>query len=555
MFQDFKRQAVEAVTKVLKEKGIEEGVPLEEPLEELGDLSTPLCFELAPILKKSPSLIAEELAKEIKAEGLIREVKAKRGYINFYLDYEKMAVPLIKEIKRAGEDYGRGRGKGRVILEHTSANPDGPLHIGHARNGIIGDTLARIMGFAGYDVETQYYLNDMGKQLAVVVWGLRRFKLDKEKKKDHAIAEIYVRANEALEANPEYQQEVSEIIRAYESGEGGIKKEFEEAAKYCIDGILETLGRIGITHDTIVWESTFLRDSSVEKTLKRIARTRYAKKDEVLYLDLSDFGIKKELILTRKDGTSLYATRDIAYHLWKSGKGTVVDVLGADHKLLSNQLAKTMEILGERPPETVICEFITLPEGAMSTRRGVFISLDDLINESIERAYAEVEKRRPEARKELKKRIAESVGTGAVRFNIAKISPDKAMTFRWEEALDFERQGSPFIQYAHARACRILEKAGVVEEFEAPSLTENEKRLLKALSKFPGVVEEAAEERRPHLMAGYALELADSFHKFYMFDPVLKSEVKDFRLNLVLATKIVLKKTLELLGIEPLEEM
>lgn len=555
MFQEFKTQAKEAVEKTLKKRKIEKEIPFEEPIEEFGDLSTSVCFELAPIMKKSPLAIAEELVKEIAPSGLIKEVKAVKGYINFYLDHEKMTPALIKEIKKSGEKYGKGKSTEKIVLEHTSANPDGPLHIGHGRNAIIGDSLARIMRFAGCKVETQYYLNDMGKQLAVVVWGLRKYKLDKDKKSDDAIAEVYIQANKVLEENLEYEKEISELMKEYEAGKKEVKKEFEDAANYCMKGILATLKKMNISHDTIVWESTFLRDSSVKKVIERLKKTEYAREGEVLYVDLSKFGIGKELILMRKDGTSLYATRDIAYHLWKAKRGTMINVLGADHKLLSAQVGTALKILGEKPPEYIIYEFISLPGSKMSTRKGIFISLDELLDECIKRAFEEVSKRRPDAPKEVRGEIAESVGTGAVRFNIAKISPDKPMTFKWEEALDFERQGSPFIQYAHARACRILEKAEVKKDFEVVRLSDSEKKLLKVLSKFPVVVEEATRERKPHLMAAYALDLADAFHKFYMFESVLRSEEKEFRLNLVLATKIVLSNALGLLGIEALEAM
>ncbi|MDI6655718.1 MAG: arginine--tRNA ligase, partial [Candidatus Hydrothermarchaeota archaeon] len=462
----------------------------------------------------------------------------------------------------------RGNSRGEIVLEHTSANPDGPLHIGHGRNAIIGDTLSRILRFAGYKVETQFYVNDMGKQLAVVVWGLRKFKLDKRKKSDSAIAEVYIQANKMLEADsdrklarntiflaeePDSEKEISEMLKGYEAG-GEIRKEFEEAAKYCIKGMVETLERLNIKHDTFVWESSFVRDSSVNKIVDELKRTKFARKGEVLSLDLSSFGIEKELVLTRKDGTYLYTTRDIAHHVWK-GRHSIINVWGADHKLVAEQLKAVLKILGQKEPEFIIYEFISLPEGGMSTRRGVFVSLDELIEESVKRAYVEVDKRRKEESEEFKKSIAESVGVGAVRYNIIKVSPEKSMVFKWEEALDFERQGSPFIQYAYARACRILEKAEVGDIGRVPALGENEKSLLKIISKFPVVVEECANTRKASPLAGYALELANAFHRFYMFEPVLKSKKKEFMINLVEATKITLRNALNLLGIKPLERM
>ncbi|MEE8402327.1 MAG: arginine--tRNA ligase [Candidatus Hydrothermarchaeaceae archaeon] len=552
MFDEFKRQVEKKLYKV-KPMKVSWDAPLEEPPGDFGDIAT-ACFVLGPVLKKSPKNIAEDLTSEIKPSGLIKEVKAAGGYINFYLDYEKLAPELINKIKLEGDNWGRGKEQSKIVLEHTSANPDGPLHIGHARNAIIGDTLARIMRFAGYEVETQYYINDMGRQLAVVVWGLETRALDKIKK-DHAISKVYIDANLAVEENPEYGEAISELMKGYEAGNEHVKEKFEYAANYSMDGVKETLKRVDITHDTFVWESTFVRDSSVRKVVEALEGTEYFGEDEVAHLDLQSFGIEKELVLKRSDGTYLYATRDIAYHLWKSKRGQVVDVLGADHKLVSSQVAAALEILGQNAPELIIYEFISLPEGSMSTRRGVFISLDELLDESVKRAYGEVDKRRSGEDEEFKSKIAESIGAGAVRFNIVRIAPEKSMVFRWEDALDFEKQGSPFIQYAYARACRILEKEQAAQDFAVGELKENETAVLRLLSKFPGVVTEAARSRKPALLSAYASELAAAFHRFYMFEPVLKSEEKDFRLNLVYVTGITLRNALNLLGIDAPEKM
>lgn len=554
MFSEFKREAEKKFSEVLKARSIESRVTLAESPGDFGDISAP-CFEFAPVLKKAPRDIAEEFASEISPSGLIKDVRAVNGYVNFYLDYEKLAPDLLKQITSAGSDYGRGSEHGKIVLEHTSANPDGPLHIGHARNAIIGDALARIMRFSGYVVETQYYLNDMGRQLAVVVWGLETRKLDINKKNDYAVLDVYVDANQTVEKNPEHEPAISELMKAYEAGDENIRKKFEYAATYCIEGVKETLKRLGIDHDTFVWESTFVRDSSVKKVVEALENTEYFSEDGAAFLDLKTFGIEKELVLKRSDGTYLYATRDIAYHIWKATRGQVVDVLGADHKLVSSQVAAALKILGQSAPELIIYEFISLPEGSMSTRRGVFISLDDLLDESVKRAYEEVEKRRPDEDKKFKSNISEGVGAGAVRFNIIRISPEKSMVFRWEDALDFEKQGAPFIQYAYARACRILEKEPASNDFVVGKLTENEVAVLKLLSKFPGIVTEAARSRKPALIATYTSDLAAAFHRFYMFEQVLKSQEKDFRLNLVEGVKITLKNALTLIGIDALENM
>lgn len=554
MFLWFRQDVKDALNGALRSLKIKEEAVLVEPPKGMGELSTPVAFELTSKMKKPPREIAEDLLGRIKPRDLIRKVEAVNGHLNFYMDYEKAAQLLIEEVKTSKEAYGQGSMKGKIILEHTSANPDGPLHIGHGRNAVIGDTLARIMRFSGYDVETQFYVNDMGKQLAVVVWGLGRLKLSKDKKKDLAISEVYIEANKRLKEDEAAERGVSSLIKRYEGGDEKVKKDFEEAANHCLEGMGETLRRLGVGHDRFVWESSFVRDSSVSRVLEKLRKTKYAVQGEVLSLDLNEYGIEKELILTRKDGTHLYTTRDIAYHFWKAEEGRVINVWGADHKLVAQQLAAVHRILKVKEPEFIIYEFISLPTGAMSTRRGVFVSLDELMDETVRRAYAEVEERRGGEDNAFKRRTAEAVGVGAVRFNIVRISPEKSMVFDWKEALDFERQGSPFVQYAYARACRILEK-GEAKEFKIGVLTDNEKELIKIISKFPLAVVEAANSRKPSIIANYAVELADAFHRFYMSEQVLKSGERDFRLNLVLATKTTLGNALRLLGIEALEKM
>ncbi len=542
---------------LLKEHILDEKVIFQPAREEYGDFATNVCFSLARKLKKPPQAIAEDIVSKLNLpSGFIEKAEAKNGFINFFIDYKTLSGELLERIKREGENYGRGEAKGKIILEHTSANPDGPLHIGHGRNAIIGDSLARILSFYGYDVERQYYLNDMGKQLAIVVFGLERFELDKDKKPDHAIAQVYIKANRLYEESEEAKNRVAELMQRYEAGDEEVVKKFKEAAELALKGIKETLKRLGIFHDTITWESQFVRDGSVHKIVEKLASTEYAKQDgKALMLELKSFGIEKELVLRRSDGTFLYATRDIAHHVWKSSRGKVIDVWGADHKLLAKQISAVLNILGYNEPEFVIYEFITLPSGGMSTRRGVFISMDDLIEESITRAYKEVEKRRQDAGEEFKRKVAEAVGVAAVRFNIVRVAPEKSMVFRWEEALDFERQSAPFLMYAYARARRILDKTSPPESFSIGELSNDERVLIKHLAAFPVAVEEAAQSRKPNLLANYLIELASAFNRFYMNCPVLKSEERDFRLNLVQAFTVVMGKGLDLLGIEALEEM
>ncbi|ADG13082.1 arginyl-tRNA synthetase [Methanocaldococcus infernus ME] len=545
----------EVKKKILEKFNVDIEVNVDEPPKiEMGDFSVNVAFRLAKELKRNPKEIAEELVKDLKVEG-VKEIKVVNGYINFYLDYEIYGRQVIGEILEKKSDYGRGEKKEKIILEHTSANPNGPLHIGHLRNAIIGDCLKRILEFYGYEVETHYYVNDMGRQMALVVYGIEKFGLDKEKKKDHAIAEVYVKINKYLEEHKEEEEKISELMKLYEESlekneENEITKKFEFAVNYALEGIKETLKNLDIEHDKFVWESSYVRNGLVKEVIKRLMETGKVIKEDTYLLSLEDFGIEKKMVLARSNGTSLYSTRDIAYHLDKlRNADIVIDVLGADHKLTAEMVKAALKLLGcEKEPEIVFYEFISLPEGSMSTRKGRFISADELLEEALKRAKEECEKRNVS--------VERDIALGSVRFNIAKVSPEKPLIFRWEEALDFEKVGCPLIQYAHVRASSILREANDSESLNfSYNLEKEEKELIKMLDKFKEVIKESAEKRRVHILANYLIELAKKFNKFYEKCPILKSEYKRERLALVKATKIVIKNGLNLLGIKAPERM
>ncbi|MDD4185909.1 MAG: arginine--tRNA ligase, partial [Candidatus Methanomethylophilaceae archaeon] len=255
-----------------------------------------------------------------------------------------------------------------------------------------------------------------------------------------------------------------------------------------------------------------------------------------------------------------YTTRDLAYHLDKFKRADrVIDVLGEDQKLGSKQLCSALEILGcERKPEALFYSFVSLPEGKMSTRKGVVVYLDDLIDEAVTRAYEEIRSRRTDLSEERMREIASIIGVGAIRYNIVRVQPEKQMIFKWEDALNFDGNSGPFLQYAYTRTCSMLRKAGEFEPSADPSkLTdEYETALVKVLSRFGSVIEEAAEEGRVHMIPAYGHEVASTFNQFYASVPVLSSDrERNERLTLVMCTRIVLRNVLTCLGMGAPEEM
>ncbi len=565
MFNIIKNEALQSIKKALNK--LNYPVPNEIKLEippnpQLGDLATTISFQLAKSLKKNPMVITADICQNIDIPDIFSSIESKGTYINFFVDYKKFAKIVIAGVNN---DYGQlHKNDKKIVLEHTSANPNGPLHIGHIRNSIIGDSLRRTLSAAGYDVETQYYVNDMGRQLAMVVWGLLNLnkKLEDygDNKKDHLIGKLYFEVNEKLKENPEIEKEVANLIMKYESGEDEeLNKTFTDAVNLCIGGVKESLKNLNVYHDEFVWEGKFVRNGSVWKIIDDLKKTKYTRESEVLSLNLEEFGIEKELILTRSNGTSLYSTRDLAYHMEKANRGNVVlDILGSDHKLALDQVAHAMEILGAKSPEVIFYEFITLPEGSMSTRKGVFISVDDLVDEAVSRAKEELKIRRNDLSDDEMDKIAFEIGVGAIRYYIARLSPEKHIVFEWDEALNFER-GCASIQYAHARAGKLLSKSQYYEDgvlsLNSYNINDNwdledeEIDLIRIISKLPDVVEESGNMRRIHNLAQYLQDLANAFNRFYKSVPVIGSEYEKERLKLVYSSKIALKNSLNLLGI------
>jgi len=567
-----KKEITTELQKVVAKYSNNEEIRIEIPPEGLGDFAFP-CFSLAPLLKKSPMELAKEIAANIPKNKWITAVEAKGGYINFFIDTTYLTTATLQSIFDKRDSYGYlPKKKKKVIIEHTSANPNGPLHVGRARNPIIGDTLIRIFKAAGYDVESQFYIDDMGKQVAILAWGVnnidhRQIPTSENKKADHQNVGFYQTANERMESDETIAQQISDIIKKLEHGDHKTIEMIHASYAPVLEGIKQSLLRINIQIDTYITESTFVFNKSVERIIKELKQTPYChEQDNAFYLDMEPFGVQgrnTKFFFLRNDGTTLYASRDIAYHQWKAHHADMlVNVLGEDHKLESKQVRVALELLQTKIlPQVVFYAFVSLPGGKMSTRRGRVVYLDELIDECIERAYEEVKKRRAgELTESQMKKIAELVGIGSLRYNIIKVQPEKDIMFKWEDALNFEGNAVPFIQYAHARACSILEKTKSKEhKFEAAVLTHtSEAVLIKQLARLPLIIDDACNNCKPHIIANYLYETASAFNQFYRDCPVLSEENKvlcSSRLALVEATKIVLHTALDLLGIIAPEEM
>lgn len=554
------------------------------PSPEMGDAGMP-CFPLAKALRKAPVAIASELAGALDAPqgGWIRDVQAVGPYVNFFLDKNRLAKQVLDD--PAGSLKSPVR-PGLVLIEHTSANPNGPLHVGRARNPILGDTLVRLHRAAGYDTRAHYYMDNLGRQVALLAWGKNNLDAadlppvadGREGKPDHDLVRYYQAANEKRESDSAVAAQVAALVADLEACNPEALALVRPVYEACFTGMQQSLSRLGVAFDQVDDESDHVEDGTVARVIEGLqASPRHGvTADGAHYLDLSAElkGNKStNFHFTRRDGTSVYATRDIAYHQWKSDfvgeGGHLIDVLGEDHRLQSLQVGIALDELGARRPRVVFYAFVGLPDGKMSTRANRVVFLDDLLDEAVQRARDEVGARRgddlPDA---VRDAIAEAVGIAAIRFNIAKVQPEKPIQFRWEEALSFDGDSAPYLMYAHARAASLLrnaEAAGLdasgtasLTDAELAKLGEPEYDLLALVARFSREAKEACDEAAPHRFCSYALELASSFTSYYRDRPVLACDdvaAQRVRLATVQAAKAALGAAHEALGLPCLDEM
>lgn len=643
-FDQFRQECQTALSKALKKALPEIKQPAitlnKTPNIDYGQLASSLCFELAKKLNQKPLAIAQHLVDAIdkKRFDLIEKVApAGAGYINFYVNFPKFSALTLEAIKQLGFDYGfvKTAEPKKFIVEHTSVNPLHPIHIGQARNPMLGDALARILEYRGHSVSRHYYIDDVGRQSSVVAYGYAKLGKPKPTEKaDLFVGKIYTvtcclveinrlkKARElaiavhsaddlaktnkeidewvsiAAELKEKYpvlfealmtkigedenpEEEINRLNRAYEDGEPNAKQLIREVSDLCLEGFRQTMSRVEVKYDSWDWESDFVWSTQVNEVLARLKASPFVHSEKgvlefdaekvVSTLDLrGKLGLSENhevppLTLMRADGTTLYTTRDIAYTLWKFKQAQkVVNVIGMEQSLAQLQLKLALYALGYGEYAENFAHFaynlITLPGYKMSSRRGHYITFDEVLDEAVRRAYEEVSKRSPMLSEEEKRKIADFVGLGAVRYALVDVDSSKQVVFTWERVLNFETNSAPYVQYTHARACSILRKAAREPEKAAFELLieKLERELVLALAGFPDMFVEATEYLKPNMVADYANALADKFNTFYNAFPVIKAdsqELSDARIALTRAIQIVMHNALNLIGVVAPEKM
>jgi arginyl-tRNA synthetase len=522
------------------------------PSSEMGDYALP-CFFLSKKLKKNPVEIALELVRsfEKKLPKEIERAENKGAYINFFVNKEKMIKTII--LKSLSPNFGKEKKREKILLEHTSINPNASPHVGRTRNSIIGDSIYRILTFKGYKVERHYYINDVSKQIAMLAMNF------KTNDKFEDMLNKYVEITNKIKDNPEMEKQVFELLEKFENKDKKTTELFNQIVKICIEGQKKIFSEFGIEFDFFDYESKYIAKESKE-LLEKFKETGklFEDKEGRLVLDQSNTDLIRKMrapyfVLARSNGTGLYGLRDIAYTRDKMKYGRNIIVLGEDQKLYFEQVSEALKLINCRSPEVVHYSFVLIKteQGTkkMATRRGELVLLKDFFDESIKKAKKEIEKRKT-------KGDAKKIAIAAIKYSMLKNDNDKNITFSWDTSLNFEGESGPYLQYTYARASSILKKSDLKSgKFNTKKLLDEEIELVKKIGDFPRIVEDAAKKLNPSIIANYSFHLAQTFNEFYHNCKVIGDENELRRIKIIESFRITMKNALHLLGIEVMEEM
>ncbi len=533
--------------------------------------------------------IAEQVRQHLPAVAGIARAEAVKGYLNLYFSTPEYARRVVDEVLERAGDFGRGAPKtDRVMVEYAQPNTHHSFHIGHYRNTILGESLARLVQFAGFDTIRASYPGDIGLGVITILWAYDKFYKGQEPQGVHErgqwLLKIYAEATAMLEPKDNetaeqkaqrqaYDLERRELYRRWDAGDKEVRALWLETREWSMDELRDILRMLDVKMDVWFFESEVDEPSKaiVDELIKKgIAEDERPQGGPVIVKIDERLGLTKEkyrtAVILRNDGTSLYLTKDLAlakvkfeqYHVDRS-----IYVVDFRQNLHFEQAFKILELWGF--PQAAKCYhlsygYVTLPEGGMSARRGRVVLFMDVVDEAVKRVLAVESKKAPELSDDERRRVASQIGLGAMAYSILSVDNGKDIVFDMDAALSFDGHTGPYIQNAHVRAASILKKAGSLPQ-EAHfdyDLDPHEVELIEIISRFPEAVQQAANEYRPPIMANYAYDLADAFHSFYHAVPVIQAEepgVRAARLRLVGAAKQAIRNALSLLDIQAPEVM
>ena len=567
--KDYVAQELAKCLPELELSQIAEGIEI--PKEKtMGDYAFP-CFRLAKTLRKAPNLIAQDVAAKLEGSEILEKVQAVGPYVNMFLNKTWRAqfiLGQVDEAEAAGKAYGASNvGEGKtVVMDYSSINVAKPFHIGHLRTTVIGNSISRMLQFMGYKTVSINHLGDWGTQFGKMVVAYRKWgnPEEVEKKGVRGLLELYVKFHEEAEKDPELDEIARATFTSMEQGD-------EEALalwRLFVDISLKEVSRVydmlDVKFDSFLGESYFFtRTDELISILKE--KNLLQESEGAQIVDLSEENMPPCIVL-KKDGSTLYATRDIAAAMYRKNTydfDKCLYITGMEQILHFSQWFKVCEKIGFPWSKDLVhipYGLVSLEGGKLSTRGGNVIFLEDLLNEAVQKTKEIMMEKNPDL--ENMDQVAQQVGVGAVVFHDLFNNRIKDVTFSWDQVLNFDGETGPYVQYTFARASSVLRKAqwdpAKQETIDMSLLTdEYSQEILKLIENFPKRVEEACQKWEPYMITRYTVALATAFNKFYHENSIMNAEenVKKARLKLTYVVTQIIKQGLYLIGVQAPEKM
>ncbi len=532
------------------------------PNTDMGDYALP-CFKLSKIMRRPPIVIAQDLANAFTPDEHISECNALNGYLNFKINRSGFAKTLLDKILTDGDKYGSdtvGNGK-TICIDYSSINIAKPFHIGHLSTTVIGSALCKIFRFLGYKVVGINHLGDYGTQFGKLIVAFKKWSSFEAVKEGRLkeLTRIYVKFHDEAKIDTTLDDEARRYFKLIEDGDKESNELFNLFKTITLEEVDKIYKLLNVDFDSYAGESFYndkmapIVDELREKNLLKIS-------DGASIVELEEYGMPPCLIL-KSDGSTLYATRDIAAAVYRKNTydfEKCLYVVAYQQNLHFKQFFKVLELMGKdwaKDMVHVAYGMVSLESGSMSTRAGKVVLLEDVISKTIEKAKSVIEEKNPNLKD--KEQTARAVGTGAVIFGALVNNKIKDIVFSYDRVLSFEGETCPYVQYTVARSNSVLNKCGQPNAYVLPQMNADEYEVISVLGKFNDVVKNAAEKYEPSYVTRYALDLATAFNKFYISSKIAVDDdnLRNFRLSIAKAVKITLTNALTLLGIETVEEM
>ncbi len=571
--KDFKMQIAEKIAEVTSIDVNEIKGYIEIPKDaNMGDYAFP-CFSLAKSLRKAPQMIATEIKEKIDITDTdIETVEIAGGYLNFTISKDELVKVVLEEIALKNEEYGKsdiGNGK-KIVIDYSAPNIAKPFHIGHLRSTVIGGALYNIYKYLGYTVTGVNHLGDYGTQFGKLIEGYKLWgqEYNIEENPIEELTKIYIRINEACKEDEQVLENCRNNFKKLEDGDKYCTEVWEKFRNLSLKEFKKVYELLGSKFDS--WNGEAFYSDKMPEVIDILSITgRLVESQGAKIIDLEEKGINTPCIIEKSNGSTTYATRDLAAILYRARTydfDKALYVTSYEQVLHFKQVFEVAKLLGldekyTKGLEHVAFGMVLLPTGKMSTREGNVVKLEELLNEAISKVKEIIEEKNPDFAEEEKQDIAKKVGIGAVIFNDLSGSRIKDEIFDWDTMLNFNGETGPYIQYTYVRTNSVLKKAGYlpeIKDIDFSRLTDKEaQNVLKLIYSFTNIIEQATVKNEPSVIARFLIDLSKAYSSFYNENKIIVEDkaIQDARVYLTHATNLVLKNGAKLLGIDMPEKM